>query len=46
MDGKILNVFTTIISASTELGIRKTNIIECLKGRKNSAGGYKWEYNF
>lgn len=41
---EIIDKWETIISASKKLNIRKTNIIECLKGRKLTAGGFKWKY--
>ena len=42
MCGNILNVFPSISEASRQTGIAKGNICQCTKGKKNSAGGYKW----
>ena len=37
-------IFDTIKEASEYYKIGRTNIGECLAGRSNTAGGYKWEY--
>ena len=42
MCDNILNVFPSISEASRQTGIDKGNICQCTKGKKNSAGGYKW----
>ena len=36
---------TTINQAHKELKIPKSNIVECAKGRRNTAGKYIWKYN-
>lgn len=40
----IVTYYPSIMSASRKLKIPHENIIKCLQGKRNSAGGYKWEY--
>ena len=44
LDGNIINEYESISSASKITGIIKSNIINCLSGNKQSAGGFKWSY--
>lgn len=44
LDGNIVNDYESISSASRSVGIKKSNIIDCLSKRKMTAGGFKWEY--
>ena len=40
--GEILNEFPSLQEAQRELKV--THIWDCIKGRRNTAGGYKWKY--
>lgn len=42
--GEIVNEFSSITQASKETGIIKSGIENCLNGRSNSSGGYRWLY--
>ena len=44
IDGKKLNTFVSIASASKETGVSIGNIAGCLKGRQKTAGGFCWKY--
>ena len=37
-------VFESINEASRHYNINQSNLIKCLKGRKETCGGYHWEY--
>lgn len=43
-DGTDLTVWFSIQSASKELNIKDSNISMCCKGKRKTAGGYKWCY--
>jgi hypothetical protein len=43
LDGNYIKTYDKIIDATKELKI--TNIVECAKGIRNQAGGYKWKYS-
>jgi len=42
--GKVLKTWKSIQSARRGLGTNHADIIGCLKGRRHTAGGYKWRY--
>lgn len=44
MNGKAIKRYECIMDAERELGIWNSCIVACLKGRKKTAGGYKWSY--
>lgn len=44
LDKNIINKFDSITKAEDETKILKTSIINCLKARTKSAGGYIWKY--
>ena len=43
-NNKVINYFYGILEAERETGINFRNIHSCLNNKRNSAGGYKWEY--
>lgn len=43
-DGKELRFFGCIRDAEREMNIRSANITAVCRGRRSSAGGFKWEY--
>lgn len=43
-NGEFIKEYKSIQYAADSLGIFPTNIIECCKGRRKSAGGYIWKY--
>lgn len=43
-DGEIINQWDSLQQASDELGIERSNISHCLRGRIKTSGGYIWEY--
>lgn len=44
MTGKFIRSFDSAKSAHDYTNINSSNIILCCKGKRNSAGGYIWEY--
>jgi hypothetical protein len=42
--GLIIGVYDSTIQASNKLGIDNGSITKCLKGKRKSAGGFKWMY--
>jgi len=43
-DGVLIKTFDSISKASKELNIQKINIINCCKGKRQTAGGFIWKY--
>ena len=43
LNGKFIRTFDKIIDATNELKI--LHIVDCLKGKRNNAGGFKWKYS-
>ena len=43
-DGEIINQWNSLQQAADELGIERSNISHCLRGRIKTSGGYIWEY--
>lgn len=44
LNGNKLCVFQSIKEAASVTGTKSSNIVHCCKGRRLSAGGYKWKY--
>lgn len=44
LTGEIIRVWNSIAEASNKLGIFKSQICCCCKGKQRTAGGYRWEY--
>ncbi len=42
--GEVMNEWCSIAEAYRQTKICRTNIIKCLKGLRNHAGGYQWKY--
>jgi hypothetical protein len=43
-DGNPIVEYKSIMDAVRQIGVNKGNIVECLKGRRKTAGGYIWTY--
>ena len=43
LNGNFIKSYDKIIDATKELKI--THIVDCIKGKRNNAGGYKWRYS-
>ena len=43
-DGEIIKEWESLQQAADELGIERSNISHCLRGRIKTSGGFKWEY--
>lgn len=43
--GGIVEVYESIKEASLSTGIPKTHISQCVNGKAEEAGGYKWRYS-
>ena len=43
-NGNIICTYPSIAEASRDTGILQTHISRCARGKRPSAGGYKWEY--
>lgn len=46
LDGEFIKEFNSIKEASEEIGISKSAIVHCLKGKTKRQGGYKWKYKY
>lgn len=46
LKGEFIKEFNSIKEASEEIGVSKSSIIHCLKGKTKKAGGYKWKYKY
>lgn len=44
LDGKFIKHWGSATSVRNKLGINKSNIIQCCKGKVKQAGGFKWRY--
>lgn len=44
LKGNLIKVWDGIINAERKLKIFNTSIVECCKGRRKTAGGFKWKY--
>lgn len=44
IDGKFIKEWDSATNAGIELKISSSNIIQCCKGNRKSAGGYVWKY--
>lgn len=44
LDDQLVKVWRSMSDAANNLGLHKTNISACCRGKQNSAGGYKWKY--
>lgn len=40
----IINIFPSLMEAERQTGCKNNNICHCCKGKRKSAGGYKWKY--
>lgn len=43
-NGKIIKIWNSAKEVEEETNIKRSNICNCLKGRRKQAGGYFWEY--
>ncbi len=44
INGNPIVEYKSIMDAVRQIGVNKGNIVECLKGRRKTAGGYIWTY--
>lgn len=44
INGNYIKTFNSIVEASKEVNIYKSNISSCCKGKIKTCAGYKWEY--
>ena len=44
LEGEYLKEYNSISEAENNTNISHSNIVACLKGRRNTAGGYRWSY--
>lgn len=44
LDGTLVKCWDSAIGIERELKIKHSNILNCCKGQRNSAGGFKWSY--
>jgi len=42
LNDNVLNTFESMVQAERETGIDASSITKCCKGKRKSAGGYKW----
>lgn len=43
-EGIFVKTYDSIAQAGNEVGVYKSNISSCCKGKLNSTGGYLWKY--
>ena len=43
-EGEIIKEWDSLQQAADELGIERSNISHCLRGKLKTSGGFKWEY--
>lgn len=43
-DGELVNIYISAAEASRRTGINQSHIGGCLRGKRQTCGGYKWEY--
>ena len=46
LDGELVRKWDSAEEASKELNIFRSSINECCRGRRKSAGGYRWKYYY
>ena len=44
LDGNMLNVWNALMDAEREVGARNGHISNCCRGKQQTSGGYKWQY--
>lgn len=44
MDGNLLHILPSAREAEVQYGISHSHISQCCYGRRNSAGGYRWQF--
>lgn len=44
LNNKLIGIFDSIKTAGVATGINRNNITNVCKGKRNTAGGYKWQY--
>ena len=44
LNGLIINTFNSAVEAMGTLNIPSSNILECAKGHRKSAGGFNWKF--
>lgn len=44
LNGLVINTFNSAIEAKNTLNISSSNILECAKGHRKSAGGFTWKF--
>ena len=44
LDGEVIREWESTVEASRRLKISKMYILDCLKNRRDEAGGYIWRY--
>lgn len=44
-EGNIIKIWKRIKEAANHLGLQSSNIVHCCKGKRKTAGGFKWAYN-
>ena len=45
LEGDLIKVWESAKTIQSELGINRSDICKCCKGRRKTAGGFKWEYD-
>ncbi len=44
LNGEVLKTYKSIMEAQRETGVDNSNIGQCCRGKRNTAGGFKWMY--
>ena len=45
LDGELIKTWDYITQAANNLGLHKTSITACCRGKMNQTGGFKWKYS-
>lgn len=43
-DGEYIQTFPSVKVAAQTIGLHPTSVIDTLKGRQHTSGGFKWKY--
>ena len=46
LDNNFIKLYISATEAEKECSVKRNAIVECLKGRNKSAGGFKWKYKY
>lgn len=45
LDGELIGTYKSVAEASRQCNIQRPNIMKCINGQRNHAGGFKWRFS-